>query len=522
MKPLSFCIQPMKLLRFLKQHVWFSVCLAFLLSVLFLLLLPFAMVQRRPDLEGVRAVGDWRAVQEGQAGLLWDLTAKTGDRTAAHQVFPAMLDAIERADRFVVADFFLWNPWTGSLPAPGPELALPLAEALMARKRALPDLPVLVITDPINHVYGGEAPEYFKRMEAAGVVLVHTDLGRLRDSNPLYSFYANLLPALSAKGVPNPDQALHRPRLPNPFEKDGPPASIAQYLRLLHFKANHRKVLVTGHRDGTLELIAGSLNPADGSAAHFNVAVKVSGALAMDAAVSELGVASWSGCGEERVALCVARIREMLNSPVSAEPSPEREAAGHARWLSEGAIRDALVEAFRNAGPGDAFDIALFYLSDRAVIRAMKHAVKEGAELRLLLDANRDAFGREKNGIPNRVVAGELLRVRGKGRVEVRWADTHGEQFHCKALGLRPRAGAESMLLLGSANWTRRNLEDFNLEAAVQLRGLDALSASYHEVFEQLWRNGSLPYEVWEERGMGAWVKAWLYRFQEASGLCTF
>jgi hypothetical protein len=50
-------------------------------------------------------------------------------------------------------------------------------------------------------------------------------------------------------------------------------------------------------------------------------------------------------------------------------------------------------------------DAAVFYFLDRCIVKAFTGAIQRGAQVRLLLDANRDAFGREKNGIPNREVA---------------------------------------------------------------------------------------------------------------------
>ena len=67
-------------------------------------------------------------------------------------------------------------------------------------------------------------------------------------------------------------------------------------------------------------------------------------------------------------------------------------------------------------------DIAMFYLSDRKVIRAIKSALKKGAQVRLLLDQNLNAFGFKKNGIPNRAVADELMSLDASNALSIRWA----------------------------------------------------------------------------------------------------
>src|SRR5690606_7416619 len=123
---------------------------------------------------------------------------------------------------------------------------------------------------------------------------------------------------------------------------------------------------------------------------------------------------------------------------------------------------DHLLEQIRAARNGDAIDIATFYLSDRKIIRALLDAAVRDVAIRLILDANRDAFGRQKDGVPNRPVANELVERSG-GKIEVRWYRTHGEQFHTKLALIR--RGEELTASLGSANFTRRNIGNYNLEA---------------------------------------------------------
>ena len=62
-----------------------------------------------------------------------------------------------------------------------------------------------------------------------------------------------------------------------------------------------------------------------------------------------------------------------------------------------------------------------------------------------------------------------------KAGVAVRWGNTQGEQLHSKML-LLERADGTGFLLLGSANFTRRNLDDYNLELDVAVRGPATIS----------------------------------------------
>ena len=148
-------------------------------------------------------------------------------------------------------------------------------------------------------------------------------------------------------------------------------------------------------------------------------------------------------------------------------------------------------------------------------------AQTRGVVIRLLLDPNKDAFGRKKNGIPNRQVAHELV----KQGISVRWCLTQGEQCHSKLLMARYNDG-NSHIILGSANLTRRNIDGFNLETNIEIRGKSA----HHEIvrlsryFDRRWHNkdgqqSSLPYSAFNDSKR---FKYWLYRFMEASGLSTF
>lgn len=458
---------------------------------------------------------------------LWDAEAQQPIRQ--HQIFDTILSEIQSAETFLIADFFLWNPWKGAVESSGDlrPLAEQLADALIRKRIQNSDMPILVITDPINRIYGDQAPAYFDRLASAGIPVVYTDLSQLPDSNRVYApqawFWSQYLPG----GDSDEDARI----VPNPFSASGEKLTLAQLGRLLYFKANHRKVLITGYRQSPPRLLIGSFNPADGSAHHSNVAALVDGAVAVFAAHSELSVAEWSSAKPEQVhgdrnfeaAQTIDAIRSQLPRADSLPKSINGSAS--VAWRSEGAIQDELVVQLNQATEGSRIDAGIFYFSDRRIVEAFKEAIGRGARVRVLMDANRDAFGREKNGIPNRIVAAELMELSDDGRVEVRWAATHGEQYHAKVLrivGVR-----QDVLCLGSANWTRRNLGNLNLEANLLFQSAAEIGAEFDAYFESLWTNASgyeetLPYEDWAETGWSLRWKTWLYRFQEWSGASTF
>lgn len=498
--------------------------------LLALAILPFLLMKRNAMPRGANLASPFCRIQD--ARLLIDQTyAKPayGGAEASQEIFDTILAEIEGAETYLILDFFLWNNWRGELDSDQVmrPLAQELFEALKNKRRQNPDLPILIITDPINRFYGNGDAEIARRWEQAGLSVVFTDLSRLPDSNrvypPLALFWGRLLAPLKIGGWVLP--------LKNPFDADAPRFSLSQWNRLLHFKANHRKVLISGRSNGEARLLVTSFNPADGSARHSNAGLLVTGPIARYAARSEIAIARWSGRNPVNIfGASPSEHDALLLSLESRLPElafHELAEAGKraVAWRGEGAIRDSLLEVLNSAGSGDRIDIALFYFSDRGIIGALRGAAERGAQIRCLLDANKDAFGRKKNGIPNRVVAAELLKDSRAGSIAVRWADTHGEQFHSKVLRVSgPRV---DLLCLGSANWTRRNLDNLNLEANLLLRKCGALGQEWDAYYEALWTNAggakaTLPYA---SHALSGWSLRWktaLYRFQEWSGLSTF
>ncbi|MEM1223753.1 MAG: phospholipase D-like domain-containing protein, partial [Verrucomicrobiota bacterium] len=443
--------------------------------------------------------------------------------------FDTVLREIRDAETFVLVDFFLWNPWKGKIEGSSNLRALStrLSDALISKRIQNPNIPILVITDPINRIYGELAPELFDRMASYEIPVIFTDLDRLPDSNMAYAPQARFW----GKFFGSDKQEVAKRRIPNPFDPEGEKLTFSELGRLLFFKANHRKIVVTGRRNGASRLIIGSLNPADGSANHSNLGVLIQGPIASFAAESELEIARWSSNKAENIheakavaaGKAIADIGRLL--PQSSSNFPLNEGQPSVSYISEGAIRTEIIHQLERSNSGARIDIALFYFSDRKVMKALTKAIKRGVEVRVLLDANQDAFGREKNGIPNRIVAAELVELINDGKIEVRWAATHGEQFHSKVM--RIRALEQDILLLGSANWTRRNLANLNLEANVVFENASRIGAGFDAYFEKIWSNAdgyfeSLPYSDWAESGWSLRWKSWLYRFQEWSGASTF
>ena len=417
-------------------------------------------------------------------------------------IFDEFFRLIDQAEKLVVVDMFLFNDMAGATTDTLRPLSEQLTDALIERKQQRPNLRAVLITDRFNTLYGGVRAPHLERLEAAGVRVVFTDLPRLRDSNPSWS----ALWRLCCQWAGNSTEGGW---LPNPTG-DGK-VTLRTYLTLINFKANHRKTLVVDEGDTWTGLVT-SANAHDASSAHSNIAVRFSGPAALDLLQSE------------RAAVAFSSDNDTDGWPLARAETGSEEDGATVAVLSEAAIRDALLTTIKQADSGEHLDVGVFYLSHRPLIEALADAQERGVVIRLLLDPNKDAFGREKNGVPNRQVAWELHDA----GVEVRWCATHGEQCHTKMLLRYGDDGAErpAVLIAGSANFTRRNLDNLNLETSVQLTAAADHPAmtTARDAFQRRWSNpdGKLFSEPYEAYSDDSRLRYALYRFMEFTGWSTF
>jgi len=466
----------------------------------------------KPLPDGVSIRGTIVETPLNQLQFLSDVTSADvfGAPVVRQQIFDSVIALIGQSREYLVLDFFLFNDHRGAAldTKPQRELSTELRDALLARKRAMPQMQILVIADPINDVYGGLPSRDLASLRSAGIDVVTPDLDSLRDSNFIYSSFWRLTMSWWA------GDGAGDAYLPNPLDAGPDRVSIGAWARLLNFKADHRKVIIGDDGKGGIVGIVTSANPHDASSLHSNVALRVSGAALTPLLESELAIAADAGWKGHLTA---------PEAPVADAISPENTA--RVQVLTESEIRAAIVRNFAGARVGDSIDIAMFYLSERDVIQALLAAAKRGVAVRVLLDPNKDAFGRTKNGIPNRSVATELAAA-SDGAIKVRWFRTHGEQFHSKLVAMR--TATEFWFTLGSANLTRRNLEDFNLEAnvAASVPLTAEIATQISTWFDSLWTNHGPP-ELEYTAEFGAYADPsqssyWLYRLMEATGLSTF
>ncbi|MEN8255895.1 MAG: phospholipase D-like domain-containing protein, partial [Verrucomicrobiota bacterium] len=416
-----------------------------------------------------------------------------GKRHVQQEIFESLFEMIDEAEQFILLDFFLINdfmyePGSGMRP-----LSRELVDRLVAKRKANPEVGITFITDPVNTVYGSIESPHFKALETAGVQVVLTDLNQLRDSNPIISKPWRLL--LKRWGVA-PGNAVDNPMGEGRI-------SMRSMLKLLNFKANHRKVAVTEK-----SLLVTSANPHSASSAHWNVALRVDGAGQQMALEAERAVLEFS---DFKHFSGIGGRRSVGASRHDTAPT-ERRPPLRLELLTERKIKDKVLELLANAEAGTRIDLAMFYFSDRKVARAFISARQRGCNVRVILDPNKDAFGRKKNGIPNRQTALKLA----KAGVPLRWADTHGEQCHVKMLHVE-HADETATLLLGSCNYTRRNMDNFNAECNLALTApqADANMQRAREAFDRWWSNSdgrtyTVGYETYADRSLRRRIRAWL------------
>jgi hypothetical protein len=471
------------------------------LAVVWLALFTYHLVKPLPS--GISVAGPFRAASG--VDFLYDLSFQLdGQPVVEQRIFDRVFSMIDAAEEFIVLDMFLFNGEHGGERDYQP-LSAELTEHLLSRKVSNPALTATFITDEINNFYGAYTGAEIERLQGAGIQVIPTRLSRLRDSNPAYSAGWRLLAGWFGTAGPG--------WLPHPFSSTGRKVTARGYLKLLNFKANHRKLIIT--EKGCL---VSSANPHDASSFHSNIAFAGAGPICADLLAAERAVAAFSGGSVDDWPVYES---DAEPEKPSAE-SPSTVGEGTVQLVTEGKILASLLDDVGAAGQGDGVELAMFYLAERQVVEALLEAEGRGASIRLVLDPNKDAFGREKGGIPNRQVARELVSRSG-GRIAVRWYDTHGEQFHSKLVTVS--RGDSVIIMGGSANLTRRNIDDYNLEADLRFALPEGtpLALAVGRYFDRIFTNEggdfTLPFEAYRDE---SWVKRILYRLEEFTGFCSY
>jgi len=446
-----------------------------------------------------------------------------GERIFVGAITPKLLDMVDRAQHTIIMSVFLFDSFYAQ-ETPENDIVGELTASFVGKRRANPEMRIAVILDPSHKAYGRRLSPAEKVFRENGIDVFYSDLlGGLKK--------ASLVGVRETTGHLNralDTVTLHtwghfwsgifsRARVPASF--DGDPVTLETVYNASLLKANHRKILFADDGHGNYEALVSSANPHNASAFHINTAVSLRGApahfiynvLREDMRKSaSLGTryAHWHFAADRSYRRHFFEDRFPLlaieTGPVAGDPNLPTVGV---QVVTELGITQTVINMLRQVREGDEIRIQMFYLSYKPVIDALLDAAAASRKpVRLLLDANKDSFNKEKDGTPNRQVARYLLREAQKsgGDIRVRWYSTHGEQNHAKIMTIANSQTLKALLTTGSCNWTGRNMAGVNMESNVVLDGSQAAVRAFNRLFDLFWTNAdgneySLDYEAFAD-----------------------
>lgn len=468
----------------------------FLIVLLFLCIYGTIIVYQKtkPLPDGIPYEGKVYHVPGDSISFLYDLTYKKGDELIYDQeIFKHVFHAIDEAEQFIVLDFFLYNDFYDE-NLRFPPLSSALTEKLISKKKDNPHMEIILITDEINTSYNSHKNRQFEQLKKHGIEVLVTDVEPLRDSNPLYSGLWRMFFQWFGQG----GQGV----IPNAMGDNAPPMTIRSYLKLLNIKANHRKTVST---DKTTFILSG--NPHDASAFHSNIGFQIDGPIVRDLIESEQAAADLAG----------GRKLPKYKGPASSSGDHK------VQIVTEGKVLERVLSAINGTEKEDELWFSMFYLAERKVMDALLDANRRGVNIKIILDPNENAFGAKKTGLPNRPAAMEMYE-KTKGGIAIRWYNTTEEQYHPKLMYIKKRDKA--VILGGSANFTARNLDNFNLETDVYIEapGSSPLIYELDNYFSRQWENRGGEYTLSAEEKLSGltFLQQMIYILQKILGFTTY
>lgn len=303
-----------------------------MLALILLLIIPIIYSLNTKNPKGTNNSGEFK---KAQADFIYDLTY-TKDQRRIHEINinKEEIEIIKNAKKFLLIDFFLYNDEYDKKLSAYPAQVEQMTNLLIEKKKENPHMPILFVTDPINNFYGAYEQKYLKKLKENGIELVITDLNKMRDSNPIISGpYRAYIKYLGTGG---------KTYINNFFKKDGPKINIRAILKLLNFKANHRKILVSENK-----ALVASANPHDPSAFHSNVACIFTGKAIEDLIKSE--------------SIFFDKMPDTIKNYKAVDIKNSNE---ELRIISEGEIFNALYKNINETKAKDQIKIGIFYLSE--------------------------------------------------------------------------------------------------------------------------------------------------------------
>ena len=461
----------------------------------------------KPLPEGLNYRSEVHQVAEGNVEFLADLTYEDADGNIIYdqEIYYTIDSLVNSAEKYIYIDMFLFNSFKGPANYAYRELSTELTETLISKKATNPNIKIDFMTDPLNTLYGGYKSPELQLLQKSGTNVMIADLRKMRDNTYLYSPVWRTF----IQWFGNSDSGGN---FKNPLLQEGDKVTFRSYLAFGNLKANHRKVVVVDSDDEMVSLIT-SHNSHSASSDFSNVGLMVKGDIWKDIIYSENAIVKFSR-GKLQIDSFLVKNKNIINGDLPYKVT----------FLTEKEINKELVKSFSNLAEGDSLMVAAFYLSKRDIIKSILKASKHGADVRIILDPNKDGFGYEKYGTPNRPVAHELLK-KSNGNIKLRWYKTHGEQFHAKFNYIKYIDGT-SKVILGNSNLTKKNLGGFNLEAElmVESNSNTPLIREIDDYYERIWNNNdgntyTVDYDYFKDESFWKMLN---YRFKEPVGIAVY
>lgn len=471
----------------------------------------------------------WFHVQESDIDLHQSISGFdpiAGERVSNLTIGLKALEMIEAADQRIISSVFLFDNMY-SKNEPQWDIVKAMTSALEQKRKTHPNIKMTMIFGPLMRAYADRIAPAVERLLKVGVDVFYSDLLPTKAHTPYKVIEAGHHTMRGIGKIPGVGLLVRGLKklsyVPIPFtpKLDGERASLGMAFNAGLIKANHRKILVT-QSQGKWEALVSSANPHNASIPSTNYATSVKGPLAeyiYDVLRSDVQASIkmkskdyvlWNDDADKNYKKSF--LTEMM-------PDVDRHALNvgdvssnvKVKFLTEQKIEKEAVRVLNEVQEGDQVRIQMFYLSDYDMIRAILRAsTLTSYPVQLLLDPNKDAFNKIKDGTPNRQVAAFLMRnvsdkdmkklkkyfpefvKNGKLQtpaIDIRWYNTTGEQNHAKIMSITNPVTGKFVMLNGSANWTGKNLNDVNMEANLLTDGAIQATTKFNDIFDRLFSN---------------------------------
>jgi len=526
----------------------------------------WASEQEKPFIaERMTNSSPWLAQSESDANILYSYSAwnrSEAKREARLQIGKAALDMISRADEYLVASVFLFDNMYSEASDPDYDIVGEIFETIKNQKERKPNLKVALVLDPLHKAYSDRVSPVVRKLLDLGVDVFYSDLLPSKASNTVGKIIEPLkevgrIVDLVSFGFLG-STWNYITSAPGPLvekDLDGNNIDFLTIRNAILIKANHRKLLSIKGSDGW-EALVSSANPHNASGPSANTGMTVKGdpakfiynTIRADIAHSlieqeqrPLGWhedAGFALVSESSSNLYGGFFKNFVNQYLTTHfPFQELEGralsddsrASKVRFTTENHIKMETLRILDGINRGDQVRLQMFYLSDPvivdAIVRAGLRKKGDSSPIRIILDANKDAFNSIKDGSPNRQVANFLVNgssaineyYKSKAKngkldylktytgcgscFEIRWFATHGEQNHAKLISVSGKNKAQ--LFTGSSNWTRKNMGDvgvlgksgpINMEANLTLENMPTHNSKYNKFFDKVWNNSEAGY----------------------------